>query len=98
MKLNSKIFFYYHWKINTQFYNPYIYIIEHIQSIFSSGLFYIYNKLSHLIEDNIAGISSHHCKDNFLSTNQWKKVITRAKANKFQPFSLHPKSDCFFSL
>ena len=67
-----------------------------ILKAFSTQNSFICNKLSHLIEDNIVGLASHHCKDNVLSTRQWTKVITRANANKLQPFSFYPESDRFF--
>ena len=57
---------------------------------------FLYNKLTHLIEDEITGLASHHCKDNVLSTRQWTKIITKAKTNKLQPFSIYPESDQFF--
>ena len=57
---------------------------------------FLYNKLAHLIKNEVTGLASHHCKDNVLSTRQWTKIITKARTNKLQPFSLYPESDQFF--
>ena len=57
---------------------------------------FLYNKLSQYIKENIEGLASHHCKDNLVNIKQWTKLITRAKSNKLQPFSLQPTSDRFF--
>ena len=57
---------------------------------------FLYNKLSQIIKDSFEGMASHHCKDNLLNIKQWTKLITRAKTNRLQPFSLIPTSDQFF--
>ena len=57
---------------------------------------FLYNILSQIIKKSVEGLASHHCKDNILNIKQWTKIITRAKTNKLQPFSLQPSSDRFF--
>ena len=63
---------------------------------FSIQDIFLYNKLSQIIKDSFEVLASHHCKDNLLNIKQWTKMITRAKTNRLQPFSLIPTSGQFF--
>ena len=59
---------------------------------------FIYNRMTHILKDNIQRLARHHCLDNQLSTQQWNKLMTKSRANKLQPFALNPDENRFFCL